>query len=119
MNFTEEHVWIRVEEDEVVVGVTEHALVEMGEVTFVDLPEVGTALVRDDAVVVIESDGETLEILAPLSGEILEVNAALENNPALVGDDPLSDGWLFSMALEDSDQLDDLLDAKEYRALVG
>lgn len=119
MKYTEEHVWVREDDEGVVVGITARALADLGDATFVELPEEGTALVTDDAVVVIESDGEAVEILSPLSGEVLEVNSALEDNPALVNDDPTGDGWLFTMSVDEPEQLEDLLDAKAYRALLG
>ncbi|MGR3700278.1 MAG: glycine cleavage system protein GcvH, partial [Roseovarius sp.] len=86
MKFTEEHEWLRVEDDVVVVGITEHASEQLGDVVFVDLPEVGTEVSKDDEVVVIESVKAASDILAPIDGEIVEVNEALIDNPGKVNE---------------------------------
>ena len=88
MKYTEEHEWLRVEDDLVVVGITEHASTQLGDVVFIELPEAGTAVAKDDEVVVIESVKAASDILAPLDGEIVEVNDALTDNPGLVNEDP-------------------------------
>ena len=98
MKYTEEHEWLRTDDDLVVVGITAHAAEQLGDVVFVELPEVGTMVTRDDEVVVIESVKAASDIRAPLDGEIVEVNAALEDEPGKVNDDPLGDGWFFTMA---------------------
>ncbi len=92
MKFTEEHEWLRPEGDEIVVGITEHAAEQLGDIVFVELPEAGTEVSKDDECVVIESVKAASDILAPLDGEITEVNEALVNDPGKVGEDPLGDG---------------------------
>ncbi len=119
MKFSEEHLWMRVEDDIVVVGITEYAAAELGEISFVELPEEGDAIVKDDDCAVIESEKTTSDILAPIGGEIVEVNVALTKNPGLISDDPVGDGWLFAITPEDMDDLDDFMTEGEYRKYVG
>ena len=109
MKFTEEHEWLRVEEDLVVVGITEHASTQLGDIVFVELPEEGDTVSKDDEVVVIESVKAASDILAPLDGEITEINPALEDEPAKVNEDPLGAGWFFKIRPSDLSQMDDYM----------
>lgn len=119
MKFTEEHEWLLIEGDLVVVGITEHAATQLGDVVFVDLPSPDTTVAKGDEVVVIESVKAASDILAPLDGEIVEVNDALIDNPAMVNDDPLGDAWFFKMKVEDLSALDDYMTEAEYRDFIG
>ncbi len=119
MKFTEEHEWLRVEGDLVVVGITEHAAEQLGDVVFVELPEPDTTVSKDDEIVVIESVKAASDILAPVDGEIVEVNDALTDNPALVNEDPQGDAWFFKMKLEDMSALDDFMDEAEYKDFIA
>ena len=119
MKYTEEHEWLRVEGDLVVVGITEHATEQLGDIVFVELPEEGTEVAKDDEVVVIESVKAASDILAPLDGEIVEVNDVLADNPSLVNEDPLNDGWFFKMKVEDLSVLDEYMDEAAYKAHIG
>jgi glycine cleavage system H protein len=119
MKFTEEHEWLLVEGDLVVVGITGHASEQLGDIVFVELPEPETVVVGGDEVVVIESVKAASDILAPLDGEIVEVNGALVANPGMVNDDPQGDGWFFKMKLEDMSALDEFMDEAEYKDMVG
>lgn len=119
MKFTEEHEWLRVEGDVVVVGITEHASEQLGDIVFVELPEEGTTVSKDDEVVVIESVKAASDILAPLDGEIVEVNDVLSDNPAMVNDDPTGDGWFFKLKVEDLSVLDELMDEAAYKKYIG
>ncbi|MBI1416245.1 MAG: glycine cleavage system protein GcvH [Limimaricola sp.] len=119
MKFTEEHEWLRVEGDTVVVGITEHAATQLGDIVFVDLPEEGTEVTKDDEVVTIESVKAASDILAPMDGTIVEVNDVLADNPALVNEDPLGDGWFFKMEIEDKAALDELMDEEAYLKYIG
>ena len=101
LKYTEEHEWLRLEGDEVVVGITEHAAEQLGDLVFIELPEEGVTVVKGDDVVTIESVKAASDITAPLDGVITEVNSAIVANPALVNDDPLEDGWFFKMTLAD------------------
>lgn len=119
MKFTEDHEWLRVEGDVVIVGITEHASEQLGDVVFVDLPEAGRSVSTGDEVVVIESVKAASDILAPLEGEIVEVNDALADTPALVNEDPLGKGWFFKMKVADLSALDGFMDEAAYKALIG
>jgi glycine cleavage system H protein len=119
MKFTEEHEWLRPEGDEIVVGITEHAAEQLGDIVFVELPEVGTEVSKDDECVVIESVKAASDILAPIDGEITEVNEALVDDPGKVNEDPLGDAWFFKIKPADPSQLDDYMSEKEYQDLIA
>ena len=119
MKFTEEHEWLRVEDDLVVVGITDHASEQLGDVVFVELPEEGIEVTKDEEVVVIESVKAASDILAPLDGEIVEVNSPLADDPGKVNEDPMGDGWFFKMKIEDMSVLDDLMDEGAYRKFIS
>lgn len=119
MKFTEEHEWLQVEGDVVVVGITAHASEQLGDVVFVELPEAGTSVSKDDEVSVIESVKAASDILAPVDGEIVEVNEALVDEPGKVNEDPQGDAWFFKMKVADMSQLDDLMDEAAYNDFIG
>jgi glycine cleavage system H protein len=119
MKFTEEHEWLRLEDGVVVVGITEHASEQLGDVVFIELPEEGSEVSKDDEVCVIESVKAASDILAPLDGEIVEVNAALVEDPGKVNEDPLGDAWFFKMKPADVSQMDDYMDEAAYKDFVG
>lgn len=117
MKYTEEHEWLRVDGDLVVVGITEHAAEALGDVVFVDPGSTGM-VAKGDEVAVIESVKAASDILAPLDGEIVEVNAALADNPSLVNDNPL-ENWFFKMRIGDLSVLDAYMDEAAYKTLIG
>ncbi len=119
MKFTEEHEWLRVEGDEVVVGITAHAAEQLGDVVFIELPEEGTMVSKDDEIVVIESVKAASDILAPLDGEITEVNDVLVDEPGKVNEDPEGEAWFFKMKIEDMSALDDMMDEAAYKKYIG
>lgn len=121
MKFTEEHHWLRPEDDEddvVTVGMTERGVAELGDLIFAELPEEGTTVAAEDSVMVIEGEDETAEIMAPLDGEIVEVNEGLEDDPGLINEDPMGSGWLFRMRVENMDDYAALLDEAAYKRLL-
>ena len=118
MKFTEEHEWLMVDGDLVVVGITEHAATQLGDIVFVELPEVETMVAKGDEVCVIESVKAASDILAPLEGEIVEVNDKLVTNPALVNEDPLGEAWFFKMKIDDLAALDEFMDEDEYKDFI-
>ena len=118
MKFTEEHEWLDEDGELMIVGITEHAATQLGDLVFVELPEVGATVSKDDEIVVIESVKAASDILAPIDGEIIEVNEAIVENPTLVNEDPTGDGWFFKIKPSDPSQLDDLLDEAAYKALI-
>ena len=119
MKYTEDHEWLRVDGDVVVVGITEHASASLGDVVFVELPEAETQVAKGDEIVVIESVKAASDISAPVDGEIVEVNDALADNPGLVNEDPLGAAWFFKMKVEDMSQLDGLMDEDAYEQMIG
>jgi len=119
MKFTEDHEWLRPEDDLLVVGITEHASTQLGDVVFVELPELETQVAKGDEVVVIESVKAASDIVAPLDGEIVEVNEALTDNPALVNEDPLGEAWFFKIRPTDMAEYDGYMDEDAYQEMIG
>ena len=119
MKFTEEHEWLRSEGDIVVVGITEHASTQLGDVVFVELPEEGTTVSKDDEIVVIESVKAASDILAPLDGEIIEINEALSDEPSKVNEDPMGEAWFFKMKPSDPSQVEEYMTEDEYNKLIS
>ena len=119
MKYTEEHEWLRPEDDLIVVGITEHATTQLGDIVFVELPEVGATVAKDDEVVVIESVKAASDILAPIDGEIVEINTALADNPALANEDAIGDGWFFKIRPSDPSQMDGYMDEAAYNAMIA
>jgi glycine cleavage system H protein len=119
MKYTKEHEWLRVQGDLVVVGITEHAAEQLGDVVFVELPEIDAMVAQGDEVCVIESVKAASDILAPLDGEIVAVNEKLADNPGLVNEDPTGAAWFFKMRVEDLSVLDEFMDEDEYAELIG
>ena len=119
MKFTEEHEWLRTEGDIVVVGITEHASTQLGDVVFVELPEEGTTVSKDDEIVVIESVKAASDILAPLDGEIIEINEVLSDEPSRVNEDPMGEAWFFKMKPSDPSQVEEYMTEDEYNKLIS
>ena len=119
MKYTKEHEWLRVEGDLVVVGITEHAATQLGDVVFVELPEPDTMVAEGDEVCVIESVKAASDILAPVDGEIVAVNQKLVDNPGLVNEDPTGAAWFFKLKVDDLSVLDQFMDEDEYQDLIG
>ena len=119
LRYRDSHEWVRLEDDgRVVVGISDHAQAALGDMVFIEVPEPGFAYAQGDACAVVESVKAASDIYAPISGEILEANAALEDNPGLVNSDPYGDGWLFSMTPSNLDELDGLLSAADYASTL-
>lgn len=115
LSYTQTHEWVRVEEDgTLVVGITDHAQSQLGELVFADLPQVGSEVHAMDDVGIVESVKATSDVYSPVSGKIIEINEDLEEAPTLVNSDPYGDGWLFKLDPRDPDELSDLLDAENY-----
>jgi len=119
MKFTEEHEWLLDESGVITVGITEHAAEQLGDIVFVELPDAGTEVSKDEEVVVIESVKAASDILAPIDGEIVEVNEAIVDNPAMVNADPQGEAWFFKMKASDPSQMDDLMDEAGYKDFIG
>ena len=116
--YTTEHEWVRVEDDLAVLGVTDFAQKELGEVVFVELPQVGHVYDAGDEIGTIESVKAVAEIFTPIAGEIVEINEAVADDPELVNEDPHVDGWLVKIRFSASSDLDSLMDAEAYGEFV-
>ena len=116
MKYTEDHEWLKVEGDTAIVGITHHAQDALGDVVFVDLPEVGKAYAQKDVAGVVESVKAAADVYMPVSGTVTEVNEALRADPSLANSDPLSAGWFFKVKLSDAGQLTALMDETAYTA---
>jgi len=116
--YTEDHEWVEVDGDSGVIGISEYAQEQLGDVVFVELPELGKVLDRGDEVAVVESVKAAAEVYAPVGGEVLEVNEDLNGDPSLVNTDPFGDGWFAKLKLSDPDELDELMDEDTYKKFV-
>ena len=116
--YTDEHEWIEVEGDVATVGITDYAQGQLGDIVFVELPEVGAMIEQGKDAAVVESVKAASDVYAPITGEIIEVNPALEEDPALVNSAPEDGGWFFKMTIADPGELDKLMDEDGYKAFV-
>jgi len=119
LRYTKEHEWVRVEGDLATVGITDFAAGQLGDVVFVDLPEVGRSVAQFVAVGVIESVKAVSDLFAPVGGDVVETNAELATKPELLNSDPYGQGWMLRIRLTDRTALDGLLDAAAYKALTS
>ena len=117
--FTKEHEWVRVEGDEAVIGITQYAADQLGDIVFVELPSVGKELEQFATYGVVESVKAVSDLFAPVGGEVVGVNDALADKPELVNGEPFGDGWMVRVRLADPAQVDGLLDAAGYERLVA
>jgi glycine cleavage system H protein len=116
--FTKEHEWIRVEGDTATIGISNHAQEQLGDIVFAEVPEVGRRLTKGQEAAVVESVKAASDVYAPVSGEVIEGNQAVADDPALINSDPQGQGWFFKLKLEDSSQLEGLMDETAYRDWV-
>jgi glycine cleavage system H protein len=120
LKFLDSHEWIKEDENTVIVGISDHAQSELGEVVFVELPAVGDEFVSGDEAAVVESVKAASEVYTPISGEVIEVNEALEENPELVNTSPYEEGWFFKLEVSDENlgSIDNLMTAEEYSSML-
>lgn len=119
LKYTEEHEWVQIEGDVATCGVSDHAQEQLGDVVFVELPEVGRTVAKDEECAVVESVKAASDVFAPLSGAIVEVNPALEGDPSLVNSEAVSGGWFFKIKLSNPSELEGLMDADAYAAFCN
>jgi glycine cleavage system H protein len=117
--YTESHEWVRVEGENARVGITDHAQAELTDVVYVELPKVGATAEAKGQIAVVESVKAASDIYAPIKGTVVEVNKALEGNPALINTDPFGEGWIFVLKMAAPDDVKQLKDAAGYRAAIG
>ena len=120
LKFLDSHEWLKVDDNTAVVGISDHAQNELGEVVFVELPAIGDEFVSGDEAAVVESVKAASEVYTPLSGEVIEVNEALEENPEFVNTSPYEDGWFFKLRVSDENlgSIDSLMTAEEYSSML-
>lgn len=117
--YTEDHEWLRIEGDIATVGITDYAQEQLGDLVFVELPETGRKVAKGDVAVVVESVKAASDVYAPLDGEIIDANATLSSDPALVNSAATGDGWLWKMKIANAGQLEGLMDEAGYKAHIG
>ena len=118
LRYASDHEWVRVEGNEVRIGITDYAQDALGDVVFVELPEVGASVKKGDSFSEVESTKSVSEVYAPISGTVTQVNTELTDNPERLNDDPYGDGWVCVIAVADEGELAQLLDADGYRSLI-
>ncbi len=119
LHYSKDHEWTKIEGEIVTIGITDYAQGELGDIIFFEFPEVGMKMTKGDPFGTIEAVKTVADLFAPISGRILEINSDLEDNPALVNEDPYSKGWLIKIELSDRVELDELLDAEQYGEFIG
>jgi len=119
LRYTRDHEWVRLDGDDAVVGITQYAADQLGDIVFVELPDEGRELEQARPFGVVESVKAVSDLFAPVSGEVVATNDALTGGPELVNTDPYGDGWMIKLRIADAGQLDDLLDGDAYDALVA
>lgn len=119
LKFTAEHEWLKLEGDVATVGITTHAAEQLGDLVFVELPEVGAVLTKDGNAATVESVKAASDVYAPLDGEVTESNQAIVDDPSLVNSDPQGAAWLFKLKLKNPSDVDALLDESAYKDLIG
>ena len=120
LKYAESHEWVRVEEGNIItVGITDHAQSELGDLVFVELPEIGAELAQGDEVGVVESVKTASDIYSPVAGKVIAVNELLEDAPETINNDAFGDGWIFQLEISDPSELDDLLSAEDYKSQIA
>jgi glycine cleavage system H protein len=118
IRYTSEHEWIRVEGDEAFVGITDYAQSELGEIVFIDVPTVGETVGQGEVFGSVEAVKTVSDLNMPVTGEVLEINGALDAQPELVNNDPYGEGWIIRISVKDATELDKLMDATAYQAIL-
>lgn len=119
LKYTKDHEWIRLEGDVAIIGITDHAQNELGDIVYVDVPTIGETLAQNDIFGSVEAVKIVSDLYLPVSGEILELNASLDSAPEAVNSDPYGEGWMIKIKVTDSGEIDQLLSADEYKQLIG
>jgi glycine cleavage system H protein len=119
LKYTQDHEWFRLEGDIATVGITDHAQNELGDIVYVDVNTVGDSLGQNDVFGSVEAVKTVSDLFLPVSGEVLEINPALDASPEIVNDDPYGEGWLIRMKVSDASEADSLMTADEYKKFVG
>lgn len=118
LKYTKDHEWIRIEDDFAFIGITDFAQGELGDIVYVDVDSLDDTVEKDDVFGSVEAVKTVSDLFMPITGEVVEFNEALEDDPELVNSDPYGEGWMIKIAIEDASQINDLLDAAAYQALI-
>ena len=118
LKFSEDHEWIRIDGDVGTIGISQHAQEQLGDIVYAEPPEVGRSLSKGDEAAVVESVKAASEIYAPVSGEVVESNEALADDPSLINSDPMGEGWFFKIKIANASELDELMDEAGYKSFV-
>ncbi len=118
LKYTKEHEWVKVEGEFAIVGITDYAQGELSDIVYVELPEVGTNLNKGDVITTLEAVKTVADVYSPVSGEIVEVNEKLADEPGLINQDPYGEGWIVKIKISNPDELNDLLGADEYKKVI-
>ena len=119
LKYTKDHEWVKIEGNEAYIGITDFAQRELGDIVYIDINTIGDEVSKDDVFGTVEAVKTVSDLFMPVTGTVLELNAALNDNPELVNTDPYGDGWMVKVAVADASQIDGLLTADAYKALVG
>ena len=119
LRYTKDHEWIRLEGDVAVIGITDFAQSELGDIVYVEIETEGETLGQDDVFGTVEAVKTVSDLFMPVSGEVIAVNESLNDGPEVVNGDPYGDGWMIKVAIEDSSEIEDLLDAEAYKSLIA
>ena len=119
LKYTKDHEWISIDGDDATIGITDYAQGELGDIVYVEIESIGDSLKKEEIFGSVEAVKTVSDLFIPVSGEIIEMNENLEDNPELINDDPYGDGWIIKMKINDSSELNDLLSPEEYKELVG
>lgn len=118
LKFTKNHEWLRIDGNKAYIGISDYAQHAMGDVVFVELPELDASFKQDDSIATIESVKAVSDVYSPVSGKVVEVNEALEDEPAAINEDPYEKGWIFALELEDASQVDALMPESDYEEFI-
>jgi glycine cleavage system H protein len=116
--YTKEHIWVKIENDVATIGITDYAQSQLGDVVFIELPEVGREVESGEVIATVESIKAVSEIYSPLTGKIISINEDLANEPSIINSDPYGDGWICDIQMKDLTEIEDLMTADDYRAYL-
>ena len=118
LKYTDAHEWLKIKDNTAIIGITDYAQSELTDIVFAELPEVGKELIKGDELCVVESVKSVSEIYAPISGKVVRINEKLEDTPEVINESPYDDGWLVELEINDTSEIENLLDAKSYKKLL-
>jgi len=119
LKYTKDHEWVKLDGDTVLIGITDFAQGELGDIIFVEFPSIGQTLKKDDPFGTIEAVKTVADLFAPISGEVLEINDELEDTPETINTDPYENGWLVKISISDKSEIDSLMSLDEYKEMIG